>query len=176
MPNFPRQHFTALRDRLRTTTALKGIAEVLLGARDQPKNTQPWRIVLYPTGAPYVAGSDKSITVTDARQGLRAECWAKGQTNDPGSDYDACWYLVQRLLQAMEEQAQNFDGNGSAGYWYDAERCEWNTDTDTSAQGVALAVLLTVQLPVVSAAGDEGHVGDAWEYGVAETTIFEVNE
>jgi hypothetical protein len=176
MPAAPKGPFVSLRDALRQTTALKGIAEVMLGNRSSPKNTAPWRVVLYPTGGSYIGSSDKPNNACDLKQNFRAELWAKGQTNDPDSDYDACWYLHTRFLQAMDEQARDWMGTGAAGFYYEGLVPAWNTDTDTSAQGVALGVAFTVQLPVPAAAGDEGHVGEAWPQGTAEETTFEVTQ
>jgi hypothetical protein len=129
----PLHPLQSLADALAATSVLKGFAKVALGNEALAYQGAPGRITLEPTDGDYDAPKYKT-SLADVEQTIVAHCW--------GTDYGPAWDLQRRLLQGLEEQASN-----GGLWWQRGPGIAWSK-TDTTSQGVGLAVTFTVRLGV----------------------------
>jgi hypothetical protein len=162
---------------LKATKALSGV-EVLAGAAQLPRQTAPWRIVTFPTTGDFVEAGDET-NLFDVQQPLVAELWAQGSTSGANpdeatlQDWNAVWALLVRFMQALSEQAANPQEPTAPGtFWEAVGGPEWGTATDTSQQGVSIKVMCQARCAIPAASNDQGHVGDNWPQGTAESVAI----
>jgi hypothetical protein len=171
-PNFPDSPLTSFVRGLMATPALAGV-DVIPGAAGLARQTAPWRVVIFPHDGSIARPSDASVSIADDNQQLLVELWGKGSSSGNAADatfadWNACWALLQRFLQALAEQGENPTNPDSPGaFWEVVDGPGWDTKPDTNQQGMAIRLLVSACLPISAASDDVGHTGDNWPQGTA---------
>lgn len=156
---YPESPITTLAKALQATDALRGNAAVYTGRKDFSRVGAPPRIILMPHEGADLPPADKDNSLGDIDMGIAVRIW--------GETIDAVWWLHVWFVQALEEQG------AAGGLWWELGPTIWNEAPDTSSQGECETFQIRVRLAIPSAAGDEGHVGDAWTQGEVDETDIE---
>ncbi len=173
-PNAPQCEMTQLVRALQKTVALRGV-EILPGSSGIPSLTAPNRIVIWPADGTWVDPADRSVSISDVDQMVICECWAKGASSGQGNeatfaDWNSARWLLVRLTRAMVEQGENPTDPSNPGlFWETVGVIGWNVGQDTTQQGTSIKAMFKVTATIPAASTDEGHVGENWDSGVAES-------